>query len=562
MFRKVKNFFLQEVLSKELDTIQIANIIIVYYVVMLALGLLIPLQIMYLFIGNYTQLFIGIISITVFASALVCIKIQKRIDLVAHGIMIFSTSIFCVNIFMYPNAEFVNGLLLGCNIIFAFNFFNKIAGLSYTSVHLIATIFYYIAQDYNIDTSFITPINQPLTEKISTLILLFIIIVVLIIHYQTAHRKAALKLNNVIDDLKVSEDRRKKSQVIGKIGNWEFNIQTKESSWEEESSKIFGSEMNFKYSFEELMDYFYKEDKLKMLEIINSKETIKSFEFEPRVILHDGLEKSLAIYGELQYDKTGKPLKYLGIIQDITERKKAEIEQKKLLEITNFQNSKLKNFAYIVSHNIRSHSSNITSLVELLDNTKTEEERNVILEMLKKTTSNLDTTLQNLNTIITTTENSSKPKVKVQLKAEVLKTLDILAGDIYQHDIETILNVAEDHKIEVIPSYCDSILLNIISNAIKYRSAERKLKINISSSIEGNYCTLSIKDNGKGIDMAKNGNKLFGMYKTFHENDDARGIGLFITKNHIEAMNGKIEVESQENIGSTFKISFYKNDSE
>ena len=57
-----------------------------------------------------------------------------------------------------------------------------------------------------------------------------------------------------------------------------------------------------------------------------------------------------------------------------------------------------------------------------------------------------------------------------------------------------------------------------------------------------------------GIDLEKYGEKLFGLYKTFHGNKDARGIGLFISKNQIEAMNGKIEVESKLNIGTTFKI--------
>jgi len=67
---------------------------------------------------------------------------------------------------------------------------------------------------------------------------------------------------------------------------------------------------------------------------------------------------------------------------------------------------------------------------------------------------------------------------------------------------------------------------------------------------------LLIKDNGLGINLEKHGEKLFGMYKTFHKNDDARGIGLFITKNQIESMGGSIEVESKVNVGTTFKINF------
>jgi len=91
---------------------------------------------------------------------------------------------------------------------------------------------------------------------------------------------------------------------------------------------------------------------------------------------------------------------------------------------------------------------------------------------------------------------------------------------------------------------------------VKYRSEDRALKINVSTKIVGEYAVLSIADNGIGIDLKKNGFKIFGMYKTFHTNKDARGIGLFITKNQVEAINGKIEVTSQENIGTTFKVYF------
>jgi signal transduction histidine kinase len=74
--------------------------------------------------------------------------------------------------------------------------------------------------------------------------------------------------------------------------------------------------------------------------------------------------------------------------------------------------------------------------------------------------------------------------------------------------------------------------------------------------VDDKFTQLIIEDNGIGIDLGKNGNKLFGMYKTFNGNSDAKGIGLFITKNQIEALNGKIEVTSQLGVGTTFKVYF------
>ncbi|OCC28252.1 Histidine kinase [Leptospira interrogans serovar Canicola] len=102
----------------------------------------------------------------------------------------------------------------------------------------------------------------------------------------------------------------------------------------------------------------------------------------------------------------------------------------------------------------------------------------------------------------------------------------------------------------------ESILLNFLTNAVKYRHPDRVPEITLNAERQENRLILSIKDNGLGIDMKKYGDKLFGMYKTFHNNKDAKGIGLFITKNQVEAMGGKIEVESRLNNGTTFRIIF------
>ena len=217
----------------------------------------------------------------------------------------------------------------------------------------------------------------------------------------------------------------------------------------------------------------------------------------------------------------------------------------------------MKNFTYIVSHNVRSHSSNITSLVNFLCATNDENERSEIVKMLVNTSNNLETTLSNLNDIISINEDTAKPKTVIFLKAEIEKTLEVLSGEIIKHAVQINNNVDSELNITAIPSYCESILLNLISNAIKYRSDERRPEIEISAERITDYIVLKVRDNGLGLDLKKNGGKIFGMYKTFHQNEDSRGIGLYLTKNHIESMNGKIEIESQVGVGTTFNVFFY-----
>jgi K+-sensing histidine kinase KdpD len=125
---------------------------------------------------------------------------------------------------------------------------------------------------------------------------------------------------------------------------------------------------------------------------------------------------------------------------------------------------------------------------------------------------------------------------------------------ILESQIEITHSIPDNLTVSVIPAYLDSILLNLFTNAIKYKSPERKAVLEIGYEVNEHFTIISFKDNGLGINLNKNEHKIFGMYKTFHGNEDARGIGLFITKNQLEVMNGKIEVESQEGQGSIFKI--------
>jgi signal transduction histidine kinase len=103
-------------------------------------------------------------------------------------------------------------------------------------------------------------------------------------------------------------------------------------------------------------------------------------------------------------------------------------------------------------------------------------------------------------------------------------------------------------------SYLESITLNLLTNAIKYSDPKKEKKVQIRIQKQSEWTTIEVEDNGLGIDLKRQGRKMFGMYKTFHDHPDSRGIGLFITKNQIEALGGKIEVESQEGVGTTFRV--------
>ena len=169
---------------------------------------------------------------------------------------------------------------------------------------------------------------------------------------------------------------------------------------------------------------------------------------------------------------------------------------------------------------------------------------------------NLLETLENLNDVVAISTNVNLENKPLLLNNHIRAVEQNLAAFLKNNNALIINEVEEKTKVKAVPAYVESILMNFITNAIKYRDPMKKPVVHLTAVSDEDYTILSIKDNGLGIDLEEHGDKLFGMYKTFHNNPDARGIGLYITKNQIEAMNGKITVESEVGKGTTFNIYF------
>jgi signal transduction histidine kinase len=240
--------------------------------------------------------------------------------------------------------------------------------------------------------------------------------------------------------------------------------------------------------------------------------------------------------------------------RDITPRKMAELELKKANEILQYQNAQLQSFSQILSHNIRSHSANLSSIVDFIETSDSENEKVSFFEMLKTSTKKLEETIVNLNEILEINQKLKQPKETLNLKDEVQKTIGALEALMTQKNISAIIHVPADITITIVPAFLDSILLNLISNAIKYSDPDKDSYLAITAESVFGVVNISVKDNGLGIDLQRHGKKIFHLYKTFHEREDSRGLGLFMVKNQIEAMNGTISVQSEVGIGTTFKI--------
>ena len=290
------------------------------------------------------------------------------------------------------------------------------------------------------------------------------------------------------------------------------------------------------------------------LEVMKTKTSVLAK--EELIRKKDGTEAPFLVSKIPLTDVRGEAYALLGISMDISNIKQKEHELRNLIDVTSIQNKKLVNFAHIVSHNLRSHTANFSMLLEFLNNEHVEEEKNKIIEMLSRASDNLLSTLDNLNEVVKINTNTNVNTEKINLKKSFQSIHENLVALFKNNHVEFQNQIPENLDVHGIPAYMDSIILNLLTNAVKYKHPNRTPKIIATAHRENSRVVFSIQDNGIGIDLNQNGDKLFGMYKTFHHNDDARGIGLYITKNQIEAMGGSIIVCSELDKGTTFKVYF------
>ncbi len=360
--------------------------------------------------------------------------------------------------------------------------------------------------------------------------------------------------------LKLSEERFLFALEASSEGIWDLDVTTSKVFYSSQSMKMLEFDAHDTIDSINLWDdRVHPQDKNRYLTDIqlHIDNVTPYYENAQRVLTKSGEYKWILSRGKIIHrDENSNPLRIIGTHTDISAQKEKEEDLMKTLGIIGEQNSRLLNFAHIVSHNLRSHSGNIEMLLNIISDETDEDFIKESFNHLRTSSKSLSQTIEHLKELVEIQSDLVQKKENLNLNAYLGKTLDILAEDIKNNKVIIQNKVCAKETIVFNPAYLESILLNFTSNAIRYAHPDRAPVISYSLSANKYHKVLEIEDNGLGINLEKHGKKLFGMYKTFHKHKDSRGIGLFITKNQIEAMGGKVDVTSQVGIGTTFKIYF------
>ncbi|WP_027003597.1 PAS domain-containing sensor histidine kinase [Hugenholtzia roseola] len=255
-------------------------------------------------------------------------------------------------------------------------------------------------------------------------------------------------------------------------------------------------------------------------------------------------------------DTQGKIIGTISIGQDVSEQRQAENEKKEAIQQLIQQNNNLRDFSYITSHNLRAPVARILGLTSVLNEEEIKDEWNkTVVGHLKTSAQSLDEVIKDLSKILEVRTKIDEKRERVRFSSIFQQTVENLRDHILKHQVELFTDFSQIDDFFAVKSYIQSIFFNLISNAIKYKSEALPI-ISIWTEQKDQKMRLYFQDNGVGIDLKTYKDKIFTLYQRFHLHIEGKGIGLYLVKTQVEALGGKIDIESEVGKGTTFKITF------
>ncbi len=360
--------------------------------------------------------------------------------------------------------------------------------------------------------------------------------------------------------LSVSEERFRLLSLATNDAVWDWNLVTNQLWWNEGYKVMFGQQPE---EMEKGIDSWYSrlhpEDQGRVMNnlhrIIDTGETQWADEFRFRRV--DGGYAYVFGRGYVLQNEYGMPSRMLGSLVDLTSLKQVQEE----LEQTNNNlvriNNDLDNFVYTASHDLKAPIINLEGLVRKLHREVQPEQGRIgyIMELITGTIETFKKTIQTLTDISRIQKSVSEDETTINLQT-LLADIQTSIRDMTESSGARIeADFREVPQIHFSQKNLQSILYNLISNAIKYRSPDRRPVVRISTTRGDGFTVLRVQDNGLGISAAQQ-EKLYTMFKRFHDHVEGSGVGLYIVKRIIENAGGMIEAESTEGVGTSFNVYF------
>jgi PAS domain S-box-containing protein len=245
------------------------------------------------------------------------------------------------------------------------------------------------------------------------------------------------------------------------------------------------------------------------------------------------------------------------IAKNITHRKRQEADRNALLANLTRKNKDLMDLNFATSDDLKSPVTSLLALFELIDLSRINDKETVelmgVLQYLgEKVKKALNTHVDEL----TRKRREEAVSELVDFQQCLDETLQSISTIVQTSKTSILADFSKLPDVRFSKNYLKSIYLNLITNAIKYASADRAPVINIHSDNSNGVKQLIVADNGSGFDAAKAKDEIFDFPQKYHSNPNSKGIGLYLVHSHVSALGGKVDIQSKLEVGTKVVITF------
>jgi len=344
------------------------------------------------------------------------------------------------------------------------------------------------------------------------------------------------------------------ASMVG-AGGWRIDFVNKKSYFDKQMKAILGTPENYKPSLKHALHFFdmdYHETVIKSFTDLASgkrvfDEVIKMVTYTNQTFWAHAISKP-------DLDKNNKIIGLKGVIVNVDQEKERELMLEKAIETVEANNSRLFTFANYVSHNIKSHVNNLELTGELVDVAKLPQDQKELFNNFKQIAASLNGTVARLNEVVSIQNKASEPLKTINLEDAFERVKSKLRPLIEQEEAYLYSDFSEIPTIEYNPDFLNNILNTLIKNGIINKSPDRKPEIKAYCLENSKKLSLIIEDNGRGYDIEGKSDQVFHMTRSSDNNENSQSVGLFIVKNEVEALGGKIDVTSKLGYGTKFII--------
>ena len=376
------------------------------------------------------------------------------------------------------------------------------------------------------------------------------------VNHMVSSFKDISSLYQVKDSLEKSETILQQASQIAQVGYWELRIHDMQPIWSDITRVIHEVPVHYVPDMESAVAFY--PDQARVVLEQKMDEAIKhgtEFDLTLPFITYLKNERWVRVIGKVKM-QDHRPHRFYGIFQDVTSQMEEQDKLRQLVQKLSNQQARLEEFNQVVSHNLRGPVANVTTLMHLFEQESEPEAKATIFRFLKESALQLEQTLNELVEVVRIQKEEKPFREIVHIREVWEEVLSLYRGKLSEIHAVIKFNDEALPNITFPRHYLKAALMNLVDNAIKYRSNERKLELEVLTRLSPEHRPqLLFKDNGIGLDMGKHGHKLFQLYKTFHTHPKGKGLGLYLTKTQMEKAGGLIEALTPPEGGLLFILS-------